>query len=332
MMVFSLQIAIIISKIVKISRISLGGIAMQTVIQSQGLSKKYHSQKALDNVNVNVNQGDIYGLIGRNGAGKTTFMKIINRQIKASSGTYTILGQDATHKDKSDFRIGTLIEAPGLYSNMNAKQNLALKCQLYGIHRKGYIQELLEIVGLLDTKGKKVKKFSLGMKQRLGLAMALVGDPDILLLDEPTNGMDPQGIAEFRQIIHRLNKDRNITIVISSHILGELSKFINKIGIIDQGQLIKEATLEELDQENQDHYILKAHNMDGVLAFLNQQLSLTNYQQTSPSEIQIFDFLDQPELIPHSLIQAGILFEEFSLQRFSLEDYFIQLTGGGQDA
>ncbi|UUX34938.1 ABC transporter ATP-binding protein [Fundicoccus culcitae] len=305
---------------------------MQSVIETHNLSKQYGSVHALNQVNISVDQGDIYGLIGRNGAGKTTLMKIINRQILASEGSFDILGENVTRNDNISLRIGTLIEAPGLYLDLTAYQNIALKCQLAGIRRPGYIEELLHLVNLADTGRKRAKNFSLGMKQRLGLAIALVGDPDILLLDEPTNGMDPQGIAEFRQMILRLNRERHISVVISSHILGELSKFITKLGIIHEGQLIKEARLSDLEHENQDHLTIKAADLKPIVAFLEDQLHITNFTVISPTELHIFEHLQAPESISHPLIKAGILFDTLELDRHSLEDMFLTLTGGAVHA
>lgn len=301
---------------------------MQNVIETINLTKQYGKVKALDQVSVNVAQGDIYGLIGRNGAGKTTLMKIINRQIIPSEGKLSVLGEEISKRDNLNLRIGTLIEAPGLYPDLTAYQNLALKCQLVGYQFNGYIDSLLELVNLAHTGKKKVKNFSLGMKQRLGLAIALVGNPDVLLLDEPTNGMDPQGIAEFRETILKLNQERKITIVISSHILGELSKFINKLGIIHEGKLLREECLNDFESENRDRIILKAQDLNPIVAYLEEHLQLKAFKVVSPHELYIFEHLTQPELISHGLIQAGILFDLFYLERFSLEDMFLNLTGG----
>lgn len=301
---------------------------MQAIIESSQLSKKYNQHYALDQVDINVYPGDIYGLIGRNGAGKTTLMKVINRQIHMTFGSVKIQGQELGKRDSHNLRIGTLIEAPGFYPNLSAYENLKLKCILFGIKRRGYIEELLSLVQLDHVGHKKVKNFSLGMKQRLGLALALVGDPDILLLDEPTNGMDPQGIADFRRTILKLNKERNITVIISSHILGELSKLVNRIGIIHEGRLIKEIDKNQMNQENQDHISITGSDLGLVLAHLEENLGLTQFKMVSPEELHIYQYLDQVQTLTHSLIKAGILFDTIAVQQFSLEDYFMKLTGG----
>ncbi|WP_049776742.1 AAA family ATPase [Aerococcus sp. Group 1] len=170
------------------------------------------------------------------------------------------------------------------------------------------------------------------MKQRLSLALALVGDPDILLLDEPTNGLDPQGIADFRQMIQRLNQERGLTIIISSHILSELSRMIDKIGIIHEGRLIKEASKKEMEKENRNKLVLTSQHLDQILVYLEEKLALKDFLVVDEQTLYIYEYLDQSEKISHSLIRAGLLFDSFSYQENSLEDYYIQLTGGSQDA
>lgn len=301
---------------------------MTNMITTHDLSKRYGDHWALNQVNIKLDRGDIYGLVGRNGAGKTTLMKIINGQIFPTSGHVDMLGKNLTEPATPSPRIGCLIEAPGLHPNFSARQNLALKCQLCGIKRPGYCEHLIELVQLNQAGDKKVKKYSLGMKQRLGLAMALVGDPDILLLDEPTNGMDPQGIAEFRQIVARLNREENMTIMISSHILGELAKYITKIGIIHEGQLIYQESMETMNAANQDHYRLVSQTLPRIVNFLEEKLNIHHFKVVTNREVHIYEALDKPEKIIHPLIQAGLCFEEFSLERASLEAYFMALTGG----
>lgn len=304
---------------------------MQAMIESANLSKDYQGHLALDQVDFHVYPGDIYGLIGRNGAGKTTLMKIINRQIH-HQGKLFIQGKELSAKDSHSLRIGSLIEVPGFYPNLSAYENLNLKCILYGIRRPGYIEELLSLVQLSQAGKKKAKNFSLGMKQRLGLALALVGDPDILLLDEPTNGMDPQGIVDFRQIIQRLNIEKDITVIVSSHILGELAKLVNRIGIIDQGRLIKEASMEQLKIENQDHITITGNHLSQVVAHLEEHFNLKNYTMVTPTELHIFEYMNQAPMLAHQLIRSAILFDSFTVDQASLEDYFMKMTGGQDHA
>lgn len=300
-------------------------------IETDNLSKSYGQQVALDQVSIQIKAGEIYGLVGRNGAGKTTLLKILSRQIQATSGYYTFFNERVDSR-AHDLRLGMMIEGPGMYPHLSARDNLMLKCEAMGIRRPGYVQELLELVGLGQVKQKKAKSFSLGMKQRLSLALALVGDPDILLLDEPTNGLDPQGIADFRKLIQRLNQERGLTIMISSHILSELAKMIDKIGIIHQGILVKEVSKQELEKENRNKYVLRSHDLRTVLAYLEENLNLKDFLVVDDHTLYIYEYLDQAEKIPHSLIRAGILFESFAYSGNSLEDYYMQLTGGGNDA
>ena len=218
----------------------------ELLLQTRNLTKQYGRHRAVDDVNMHIKKGAIYGFIGRNGAGKTTCLKMISGLSTPSYGEIEMFGYKGKDLQKVRSRVGCLIEAPGLYGNMSAYDNLNIKCKLTGIKKKGYIDELLKTVGL-DTVGeKKTKHYSLGMKQRLGIALALVGEPDLLILDEPINGLDPQGIVEVRETIQKLAKERGMTICISSHILEELSKIATDYGIIHNGCLVQELTREEL--------------------------------------------------------------------------------------
>lgn len=236
---------------------------MDTIIKTKDLTKNYGEKKAADLININVQKGDIYGLIGRNGAGKTTLLKMITGLIHQSSGGIELNFDDKSKKNN----IGILIESPGLMFEFDGKTNINLKMTALGIRRKGYEEELLELVGLKGVK-KKVKEYSLGMKQRLGLALALIGDPELLILDEPSNGMDPQGMQDFRNLIQKLAKEKDITIIISSHILDELAKFATRFGIIDNGKMITEISAEELNKIDADRIVIKTDKTDEVMDVL----------------------------------------------------------------
>lgn len=224
---------------------------MENILKTTNLTKQYKDVKAVDSINLTLNKGDIYGFIGRNGAGKTTTLKMIAGLAKPTDGSFSLFNipYEELIQKKAFSKVGCLIEAPGLYLDMTAFDNVYLKCICMGIKDKEYVKDLLRIVDLDPNSKKKAKGFSLGMKQRLGIAIALVGEPDLIILDEPTNGLDPQGILEIRETILKLNKERGITFIISSHILGELSKMATRYGIIDKGQLIKELTAEELNAQ-----------------------------------------------------------------------------------
>lgn len=219
---------------------------MEHILETEALTKQYNKRNAIVNVDIVVRSGAVYGLVGRNGAGKTTILKIIGGLAKSSSGKICFFDNAKQDSERSALSVGVLIEEPGIYPYMSARQNLKLKCLAMGVKSKDHIDELLDIVGLANVGKKSVKKYSLGMKQRLGIALALVGYPELVILDEPINGLDPQGIVEFRKMIARLNSERKITFIISSHILGELSKIATDYGIIHNGVLIEQISKEQL--------------------------------------------------------------------------------------
>lgn len=214
---------------------------MDCYLETKNLNKRYGSFEAVKNMNVHIYKGDIYGLIGPNGAGKTTLMKMIIGFANPTSGEIVL-----NSEKKGEGVIGNLIESPGIYGHLTAFDNMMLKAKAQGVYNKDELLDILEFVGLSNVPKKKAGKFSLGMKQRLGIALALIGDPEILILDEPTNGLDPQGIIEVRELIHRLRAERSMTIMISSHILSELQKIANVFGIISNGELVMEVTSDEL--------------------------------------------------------------------------------------
>lgn len=227
---------------------------MNALVQTNNLTKQYGKHKVVNSVNLSVKKGEIYGLIGRNGAGKTTVLRLISGLAKPTEGDICLFGQNSHDTVYAQNRLGILIENPGIYPNMSAKDNIRLKCLAMGISSKSYIAELLEGVGLSAASKKKVKHFSIGMKQRLGIALALVGNPELVILDEPVNGLDPQGMAEIREIIVRLNAEQNITFIISSHILGELSKIATSYGIIEKGELKKQVLKTELTEDLEEYF------------------------------------------------------------------------------
>ncbi|MBQ8297857.1 MAG: ATP-binding cassette domain-containing protein [Ruminococcus sp.] len=300
---------------------------MNYILKTNNLTKQYGRQKAVNCVNMNVKQGDIYGFIGRNGAGKTTFLKMIAGMASLTDGEIEIYGKKGRDINSVRSRIGCLIEAPGLYPNMTAYDNLKIKCIVSGIRDKSYIENILKLVGLENVGRKKVKNFSLGMKQRLGIGLALVGDPDILLLDEPINGLDPQGIAEVRETIQRLNSERNITIIISSHILEELSKIATVYGIIHKGELIRELTNEELLEECKERIAITLEAPEKAVPVLDR-MGFTKYKTVDSRTIEIYERLDS---IPDIIIQLsaeGIRILSINTKTEAIEDYFLNLTGG----
>lgn len=299
---------------------------MGTVVRTTDITKRYKDVHALERVNVHIGRGDIYGLIGRNGAGKTTLLNILAGAISQTSGEVELFGEKNA-ADRS--RIGALIEAPGIYPEFTALENLRLKATALGIRREGYLEGLLDLVGLGDVGKRKAGKFSLGMRQRLGIALALVGDPDLLLLDEPTNGMDPQGIQDFRIMMQRLNKEHGITIIISSHILDELAKTVTRVGIIDSGRLVQELSLEELEEVTRTRLEIRTSRLAEAITILEGELGLKDYQVIDETTIHIFEYVEQPHVIGSTLAQNGLVLDQIHTAHSSLEEFYLGLTGGG---
>lgn len=301
------------------------------LLRTNGLTKQFGHYKAVNNVNLHVKKGAIYGFIGRNGAGKTTFLKMVSGLAKPTSGEIEMFGYKNGDLKEVRSRISCLIEAPGLYGNMSAYENLAVKCKLFGMNDRAYIENILRTVGLSDAGKKKTKHFSLGMKQRLGIGLALVGEPDLLLLDEPINGLDPQGIAEIRDTILRLRDEQNMTIIISSHILEELSKIATHYGIIHNGSLLQELTREELMARCSERIQIILDCPDQALPVLDQ-MGFKEYQVIDKNTIHIYERLNESAAVNMELAKAGICVREIGITNEELEQYFLNLTGGAQNA
>ena len=303
----------------------------ELLLQTRNLTKQYGRHRAVNDVNMHIKKGAIYGFIGRNGAGKTTCLKMISGLSTPSYGEIEMFGYKGKDLQKVRSRVGCLIEAPGLYGNMSAYDNLNIKCKLTGIKKKGYIEELLKTVGL-DTVGeKKTKHYSLGMKQRLGIALALVGEPDLLILDEPINGLDPQGIVEVRETIQKLAKERGMTICISSHILEELSKLATDYGVIHNGCLVQELTREELMKKCSERIELTLDNPKQAIPVLDD-MGFNSYQVIDKEHIHIFERLGESASLNMELAKAGIPVKGISITSEELENYFLRLTGGDNRA
>ncbi len=303
----------------------------ELLLSTKGLTKQYGRQKAVSRMDIHVKKGSIYGLIGRNGAGKTTFLKMVAGLASPTDGEINLFGYTGNQLKRIRSRVGCLIESPGLYGNLSAYDNLKIKCKFCGINKKGYIEEILKLVGLENTGKKKSKHFSLGMKQRLGIGLALIGEPDLLLLDEPINGLDPQGIVEIRDMIWRLKEERNMTIIISSHILEELAKISTDYGIIHEGQLLEEITQEELMKRCSERIEIFLENPRAALVVLDR-LGIANYQVVDNEHLFVFEKLEESGLLNQELVNAGILVKEMKITNEKLETYFLGLTGGATHA
>ncbi len=298
-----------------------------SVIQTMGLSKRYKNRWAVDHLDLRVEPGDIYGFIGQNGAGKSTTLKLLCGLARPTQGEALIFGKPV-RDSVARRRVGALIEQPGLYPDLSGQENLRLYATLLGLDRpERQVGEILKTVGLSPKEKKPVRHYSMGMKQRLGVALALLGGPDLLLLDEPINGLDPEGIREMRELLLGLNRNRGLTILVSSHILGELSKIATRYGIIQQGRMVEQITAAELEQKCTDYLHLKADQPQKAAALLEQELHLKRWEMRPEGEIRIYEAVD-PKAVGQILTQVGIAVEEMGLHRQDLEGYFLERMGG----
>lgn len=294
----------------------------EIILKTQNLTKKYKDFVALDNVNINVHRGDIYGLIGRNGAGKTTLMKIVTTLSNKTSGSFELFGNSDKDLTTTKRRIGCLIENPAFFPNLSAYNNLKYYAIQKGIVDEKQIDEAINLVGLTEARNKKFKTYSLGMKQRLGIAFAILDNPDFIILDEPINGLDPIGISELRDTFKKLNEARNITILISSHILSELYLVANRFCIIEKGKVLKEITKEQLDEECSKCIVIKTRDIDKASVVLEQGLKTTNYKVVDNTEIRLYDYLENSSEVNKILIKNDIDIISLYEDGITLEDYF----------
>ena len=291
----------------------------EIVLKTNNLTKKYKEFIALDKVNIQINKGDIYGLIGRNGAGKSTLMKIITTLANKTEGEFELFDDNLTQTKR---RIGCLIENPAFFPNLTAYKNLKYYAIQKGIADNKQIDEALKLVGLFEDKNKKFKTFSLWMKQRLGIAFAILDNPDFIILDEPINGLDPIGISDLRETFKNLNEEKNITILISSHILSELYMVATRFCILEKGKVIKELTKEELDNECSKCIVIKTSNVEKVTVILEKELNTTNYKVIDKEEIRLYDYLEQSQKVNKVLVQNNVDIKQIQETGISLEDYF----------
>ena len=301
----------------------------KVVLKTYNITKKYGEQLAVDNVNMTIKKGDIYGFIGQNGAGKTTLIRLITGLIHKSGGEIELLGANEENElNKARTMVGSLIESPSLYTNMTARENLEVSRLVRNIPGKKCIDEVLELVGLKDVEKKKVKNFSLGMRQRLGIANALMGNPKLLILDEPINGLDPMGIVEIRELLKKINKEKDMTILISSHILSELSELATTYGIISNGKLIEEITAKQLSEKCRQYIDLKVDDTARAVILLERELGISDYEVLEDSNIKVFSNLDNVGEVNSLLSRSGIIVESISVKGESLEEYFMNKVGG----
>ena len=297
-----------------------------TVIKLRDISKKRGQTEILNHLNMTVYQKDIYGFIGQNGAGKSTTMKIIMSLIKETQGQLELF--DTLDNQINRSRIGAIIENPAFYPYMTAYENLKYYIQYKGIVEINSIEKVLKMVGLENARKKKYKNYSLGMKQRLGLALALINHPDLLILDEPLNGLDPQGIVELREILSHLNKKYGITMLISSHILDELEMIATRYGFIHQGQMIEEITAEKLQEKLKKYISLDVENIGLASITLEQKLHTENFKVMDDHTIYLYDFENESSQVATTLIQEGVILNKMNISNVSLENYYLSLIKG----
>ena len=301
----------------------------EVILKTYNITKKYGNQVAVNNVNMTIKKGEIYGFIGQNGAGKTTLIRLITGLIHKTGGEIELLGATGEAElNKSRTMVGSLIETPSFYTNMTARENLEVSRLVRNIPGKKCIDEVLELVGLKDVEKKKVKNFSLGMRQRLGIANALMGNPKLLILDEPINGLDPMGIVEIRELLKKINKEKDMTILISSHILSELSELATTYGIISNGKLIEEITAEELAEKCRQYIDLKVDDTSRAVTLLERELGISDYEVLEDKKIKVFSNLENVGEVNSILSKSGVIVESISIKGENLEEYFMNKIGG----
>lgn len=298
---------------------------MNLVIETNNLTKKYKDQYALKDCSIKVEKGDIYGIVGKNGAGKSTLLKLISGITLPTSGDIKIFGQNNLETQRK--KMAAIVENPSLFGDLSARENLEYFRIQRGIPDKNKIDQVLNLVGLGDVGKKQVKKFSVGMKQRLALALALMSNPEILILDEPTSGIDPAGIVQIRKLLQKLAKEEGVTILISSHILAELANLATKVVIIDKGQIKEELSLEDLYEKSSAYLELKTSDPARTVAILEKDFKIKTYEVLPEGQIKVLEGLDQVEEIVKKLVEANIGVSKVLKEHKSLEDYYINLTG-----
>ena len=304
----------------------------QMIIDVKDLTKQYKKQVVVNKANFQIKKGSIVGLIGPNGAGKTTIMKMLGGLVIPSSGTRSIFG-DSSEKSwaKARERMSFMIEIPYANQDLTAQQNLEKQRIQKGLPDKNRINEVLDLVGLSEVGNKKFKQFSLGMKQRFGLANALLAKPEIMVLDEPINGLDPEGIVEIRELLMKINQQDNVTIMISSHILSELSLMCDDYLFIRKGNIVKHLTNSQLQDECRNYLHIHTDNDELALAILQEKLQITNFDVRKDGSITLYEYVENVAPVSRTLFENGVLPLELSTGGESLEEYYMSIVGGDED-
>lgn len=299
---------------------------MDYIMETVGLRKSYKGNVVVNDVNIHVPKGAIYGFVGPNGAGKSTVMKMILNLIQPEAGEVQLFGEKVSDQSYEVFkRVGSIIENPYFYEKMTARQNLELHCDYMGFPNKERIDEVLQMVDLQNVEGKQIRHYSLGMKQRLAIARAILAKPEFLILDEPINALDPEGIREMRNLFQRLNQEDETTIFISSHILSEVDLIADTIGIIQHGNLLAELPIEEIHKHQTEYISLQVDDVAHAATLL-EQMDITNFSVLDQEFIRIYDSNISGKVLSKALIESGVGLESLGRKQDTLEDYFFQLT------
>lgn len=303
---------------------------MDYVIETRNLTKRYGKQIAVDCLNLHVPNGKIYGLLGRNGAGKTTAMKMLLNLASPTGGSIRLFGEDTAETGANTWhRIGSMIEAPGFYENLTAAENLKILARLRGQHRKDTVENALSVVGLQSEKDRRFREFSLGMKQRLGIAAAIMHEPELLILDEPMNGLDPVGILELRKYLLRLCRERGTTILISSHVLSEVEQMADWIGVMHEGRLLEERDMQKLHEQIRQYVEFEVSDVNAAVVVLERQFHISDYAVSGEGRLKVYGAVEQRTKLNSEFVKNGIAVADISICGEKLEDYFKNLIGGG---
>ncbi|QLY78125.1 ABC transporter ATP-binding protein [Clostridium intestinale] len=304
---------------------------MKYILKTTNLTKTFKDKNVVSNVNMNIKKGEIYGFLGPNGAGKTTIMKLITNLVKPTEGEIEIFGEKLTNTSYEVLkRMGTIIEYPVFYDKVTGRDNLELHCEYMGYHNKEAIDKALDLVDLKDIENKAVKDYSLGMKQRLGIARAILTKPELLILDEPINGLDPIGIKDMRNLLRMLNKEYGMTILISSHILSEIEQIADTIAVINNGRLVEEVSMEEIRGEKSEYIEIVTKDCSKAAFVLENNLNITNIRVEENTLIRIYDLRISQNEISKSLILNDVNIEAINKKSNSLEDHFLKLLKDGE--
>ncbi|GIN70281.1 bacitracin ABC transporter ATP-binding protein [Bacillus sp. J14TS2] len=306
---------------------------MEYIVRTHDLGKRFNGSNVVSNVNMNIRKGEIYGLLGPNGAGKSTVMKMILNLLKPTQGAIEVFNETLTDTSYELFkRMNAIIEYPIFYEKLTAKDNLDLHCEYMGYHNKKDIKAALNLVNLKNVDNKPVKNFSLGMKQRLGIARAVITKPELLILDEPVNGLDPVGIIEIRDLLEMLNKEYGITILISSHILAEIEQVADTIGVMKNGYLMEEVSMESIRENNAEYIEIETNHAMQATYIIDSKLNIKNFKVLDTNKIRIYETETPQSQIFKTLTENDISITSINTKTASLEDYFLSLIGGENNA